>query len=201
MSYLTIGKGVAKNVGLEAPGTMMGSDADAQKIGQFINEAGQEIARRVDWKALRKRVTIAGTGDNDVQEIGADFSRLTRGMNVVSNGEPVRGSLSTDEWLGLPEVEGDPRYYFLDGRSIAFFPFMALGNTATVQYQSKNWVGGSGDAFTVDTQVALFSERLIELGAVWRWRRAAGKDYADHMAEFEASLADLAQFDGGIRQP
>lgn len=202
MTFLSIVQNVAKNAGLSVPGTAQTtSDDEVVKLAQFVNESGQELARRVDWGVLRKSATLAGLGTTADFVVAADFDRLSRGLNVVSQGNPVRGSLTPDEWFSLVPAVGSPRYYYLRSNRIAFYPSPSIGLPVRVQYQTKNWVDGGGDRFTQDTQGALIPERLIELGATWRWRRHVGKDYSDHMAEYEAALADRAQFDAGERLP
>jgi hypothetical protein len=155
----------------------------------------------VDWSALRQTATVTGTGAATAHDIANDFDHLARGMNVIANGDAVRGSLSEDEWFGLERVEGDPRFYYLANRQMAFWPFLANAETARVLYQSANWVSGSKSAMMLDSDTALFDEGILAFGSIWRWRRHVGKDYADQMAEYEAMLADRAQFDGGVRQP
>ena len=63
MTLLTIAQGVARNASLELPDTVQSADdPDAVKIVGFINETGQELARRFDWSVLRKTHLIEGTG-------------------------------------------------------------------------------------------------------------------------------------------
>lgn len=201
MTFLTIMQGVARNAGITVPTTVGGTDADSVKLREFINEAGREIARRVDWSALRKSATITGNGTAAHQTIAADYDRLARGLNVIADGEPVRGSLTQSEWFGLEAVEGTPRYFYLSNDEIAFWPYLANSETARVQYQSKNWVNSTAEEMTQDGDTAAFNEDLVMVGAVWRWRRHVGKDFSDQMAEYEATLADRASFDGGVRNP
>lgn len=200
MSFLTIMQSVAKNAGI-APVTTTGSaNPDHVKLAQFINDAGAEIARRVDWSALRNTATLTGTGADVAHSIAVDFDRLPDGLCVKTSDGPVRGSLTADEWFSLTAIQGTPRYFYLKAATLSLYPYLASAATASVMYQSKNWVSGA-DTMTADGDAALIDEKLIETGAVVRWRRHIGKDYADHMAEFEAMLADRARFDGGVRAP
>lgn len=201
MSLLTIAQSVATNVSIPAPNTVL-SDLtdDNNKIVQFSIAAAEEIARRVDWGALRKTVTITGTGSNDNFGLPNDFSRLIPGNAIMANGAPVRVGLSSDEWNSLTAVQGVPRYAYL-GAGIAFYPFPALAATVSITYQSKNWASSNGTTWATDSDAALFPEVLIEKGTIWRWRRQMGQDYQDYLAEFEAALSDYAKFDDGMRQP
>lgn len=202
MSFLTVMQSVAKNAGVEPPNSIVASDPDAVLLGQFINEAGQEVARRVDWGVLRKTHTLTGDGSTAEFDLPPDFERFPLGLNVTAGMSAVRGSLTSDEWLPLALVVGTPRYFYLRGTKIAFYPFPRSGEAVRVQYQSKNWaVNGTATKLTSNNDVSVVPEGLLETGAIWRWRRHVGKDFADHVGEFEAQLADLARNDSGVRLP
>lgn len=202
MSLIDIAKAVARNVGIEPPSSVFSStDPDEYKLVQFSNEAGREIARRVDWSTTRKTITLDGTGANDDFALPEDFSRLTVGMAVSVAGAPVRGGVSPDEWFSLEPSEGTPRYFRLIGQAMSFYPFPAAATPVRVSYQSKYWHDGGSDVWTDNTNVGLIPEELIEKGTIWRWKRHIGADYQDYLAEFEASLADFARFDDGARLP
>jgi hypothetical protein len=201
MSLLTVARSIAINAGIKIPTEVLSSsEPDAQKIVQFTQEAGEEIARRVDWGSLRKTATITGTGNNDDFALPADFARLVPGNSVSTGGAPIRVGISADEWNSLTAISGTPRYARLIGSSISFYPYPILSATISVAYQSKNWCNG-GTTWSGDTDTALFPEVLIEQGAKWRWRRQMGQDYQDQLAEFESTLTEYAKFDDGMRLP
>lgn len=202
MSFLTVMQAVAKNAGIRVPDTVAINEPDQVKLSQFINETGQEAVRRVDWGVLRKVATITGLGTDSLYSIADDYSRLAIGPCVRSDGRVIRGSLSPDEWFSLDRVVGDPRYYFLSGSKIGFYPYPASGKTLSVQYQSLNWVNdGAANSLSLDADLSMIPEDVLVKGGIWRWRRHVGKDYADHMAEYETVLLDYGQFDSGMRSP
>lgn len=201
MTLLSIARSIAVNTGTPIPATVLSSvDPDALKIVEFTQAAGEEIARRVDWGALRDTVTITGTGSNDDFALPTDFARLVPGNSVTVGGIPVRVGISADEWNSLTAVPGTPRYARLIGSSISFYPYPTLDMTINVAYQSKNWCG-NGTAWGSDGDIGLVPEVLIQQGAMWRWRRQIGQDYQDYLAEFEASLTEYSKFDDGMRIP
>lgn len=205
MTLLTIAQYVAKNASLKVPDTVETSDDDAVRIVQFINEAGAECARRVDWSVLRKSHLITGAGVDTAYPLPSDYARLTRGMSVRVADGAIRGGLSPDEWLSLSPVMGAPRFYRIDAARIGFYPYPIGGASIRVQYVSGNWAvtdnGGGISVMTRNTDAALISETLIARGAVWRLRRHIAADYEDYLAEFEAMLADLSTADGAVRIP
>jgi len=203
MSLLTIAQDVARNTALDIPNTAIGSTDRAMiNVVQFINDTGIEAARRVNWGRLRLKATVTGTGAAVDHTLPSDFSRLVKGNAVLlASGATVRGAISPDEFNSLTPIEGTPRYYSLIGNAIRFYPFLASGLTATVAYQSLNWTSASSALFTADNQTALFPEDLLVKGAIARQRRHVGQDFADHLAEYEAALADYAMYDSADRSP
>lgn len=199
MTLLTIAQGLAKNVGMQVPTSVVGNSArEWVEALQFVNETGEELARRVDWGQLQASTTLTGDGTNKVHALPSGFGRLNQGVAVRSGTNIVR-PLTRAEWNTLTPVEGTPRYFLLEGAEMTLFPFLANAATVTVQYQSKNWTSAGSSAFTVDTQTSLIDEDLMLKGLIVRWRRQKGMDMADYEAEYEAALQDFARFNDRAR--
>jgi hypothetical protein len=202
MTLLTIAQDVARNTALDVPATASGStDRAMANIVQFINDTGLELARRVNWGALRATTTITGTGVNANFALPAYYLKLIEGGAVFAGSVAVRGGLSPDEWAALTPIEGTPRFYRLRGSSISFYPFLANAATATVNYQSTAWASNGTDRLQLDAETSLIPEDLLVKGAIWRQRRHVGQDFADQIAEYEAALADYAAYDARDRSP
>lgn len=200
MTLLTIAQGLAKNVGMQVPSSVVGNAArEWVEALQFINETGEELARRVDWGQLQAQTTLTGTGAAVDHALPADFARLNQGVCVKTSAGAIVRPLSRAEWSDLGPVEGSPRYFLLEGTTIALWPYLANAATATALYQSTNWTDAGAAAFTVDTQAALFDEDLVLKGAIVRWRRQKGMPYQDEEAEYEAALQDFARFNDRAR--
>lgn len=194
MTLLSICSGLAKNVGIAAPTSIVGnSDRTWQEALQFANETGEEIARRIDWGKLTASATLTGDGTNKVHSLPNDFGRLAQGIAVKATG--IVRPLTRAEWNALTPVSGTPRYFLLQDAKITLWPYLANAQTASVSYQSDNWVGLTAPAFTADDQTPVFSEDLFLKGLIVRWRRQKGMPYQDEEAEYEASMADFAKFD------
>jgi hypothetical protein len=199
MTLLTIAQGLAKNVGMQEPTSLVGSTLrEWQEALQFANETGEELARRVDWGQLQASTTLIGDGTNLVHSLPAGFSRVSKGAAVRSGTSSLR-PLSRAEWGTLTPVEGTPRYFLLEGDDLTLFPYLANLATVTVSYQTKYWTSGGAAAFTADDQTSLIDEELFLKGLIARWRRQKGMDFADYEAEYEASLMDFATFDDRAR--
>lgn len=194
MSLLTICQKLALNVGLETPSQVINGDRDMQEARQFCDEAGEELARRVDWGDLTATATLTGDGTNLKHTLPATFSRLVRGVCVTASGNVVR-PLSRAEWASLTPTEGAPRYFLLEDDSITLWPYLANGSTATVTYQSNAWCSNGTGQWSADDQTSLIDESLMLKGLIARWRRQKGMPYQDEEAEYEAAIEQYAMFD------
>lgn len=203
MTILEIIEAVCKNVGLEVPDqAVANTDREYVELVQFAKEAADEVARRADWSALRATATFTGTGTNDDFALPAGFGRLTIGSSVTTGGNPVRGGISQDEWLSLTPISGTPRYFRINGTaSISFYPYPVLAGTVLVSYLTKNWCSNGTAQWNGDSDTPLVPDELITKGTIWRFKRKAGQDYSDYLAEFEATLTDLAGTDMRERSP
>lgn len=199
MSLLTVVKAMAKNVGLPIPTTVYGSsDRRWVEALEYANEAGEELARRVDWSALSSDTTLTGTGADVAHSLPSDFDRLQRGITVWSGSTGAVRPLTRHEWNSLTAVEGEPRYFLLENDTIRLWPYLASSETVKVYYQSKNWAGANAEYMSDETEADI-DENLLTMGLIVRWRRQKGMPYQDFEAEYEAALQDYAGFDRRAR--
>lgn len=199
MTLLTISAALAKNAGMTVPDVVITSPRrEWIEAAEISNAVGEELSRRVDWGVLTKSVTVSGTGLSDPIGLPSDFMRIVRGVGVTHAGTTLR-PLTRAEWASLTPVEGVPRYFLLEGRKISFWPYLASGSSAAITYQSDAWCSNGTANWAADTDTSLIDEDIMEKGLIVRWRRQKGMDYADYEAEFEAALADHANFDDRSR--
>lgn len=199
MTLLTIAQGLARNVGMQVPTSVVGSTMrEWQEALQFANETGEELARRVDWGALQANHTLTGDGTNLTFTMPAGFSRFSKGIAIRAGTDIVR-PLSRAEWNSLTPVQGTPRYFLAEGNEVTLWPFLANAAIASASYQSENWTLNGASAFTADDQSSLIDEDLFLKGLIVRWRRQKGMPYQDEEAEYEAALQDYASFNDRSR--
>ncbi len=169
---------------------------EMRQITAFMNAAGREINTRVEWA----RGAAAFTVENVTSiSLPADWQELAE-TGAVTVGtydyRPARLVKSPELWQLLQRLPSRQNYFRLEGPSIVFSP--PIGPTgATVRYQSKNWLVGK-DGVTLNSDVAIFPERLLARATIYRWKRAKGLPYEDLMGEFEADLATAAKADRGL---
>lgn len=198
MSLLTVCQALAKNVGLAVPTSIVGNqDRQWVEALQFANETGDEMARRVDWHLLAAEWNLIGLGTLNAFDLPDAFARLHRGGGVMWSGVPLR-AISRDEFSIMRSLAGSaPRFFVIEGRRIRFAPPLPVGELVNVRYQSDLWVAGG--AYTDDDAVAVVPEDILTKGLIVRWRRQKGMPYADEEAEYEAALAQAAEFQSGAR--
>lgn len=209
-TLLQIATQVALDVGLAVP-SAVASATDATnrtmvELKQIIDLAGEEIARRVDWAALRSTTTVTGTGAAAALSLPSAYSRMIAGNAVTVAGATVRGGLSADEFLSLTATAGTPRFYLIagppDARTIQFWPYLANGVQASISFQSRNWnSNGPAATFTTDTDTSYLPDPVFVKMAIAKWRRQKGMDYQDYEAEAETVLKQYAMFDDNARTP
>jgi len=101
--------------------TSVNDSAYSKLIGQFVNDAMQEIERSWDWSALR--TTVSATTSTDIfnyelNGTGNDFEIL----NVINDTTNIfmeyKTSHEFDNWyLNQTPVSGSPKYYSWNGVS------------------------------------------------------------------------------------
>ena len=199
MTLLTICTKLAENVGLKAPDAVMTSPArEWAEAVVMSNATGEELARRVDFGALNVSTTLTASTADEEYDLGDAFSRIIPGIGVTYGAGIVR-PLTQAEWSSMTPTEGAPRYFMLEGNKIRLWPYLSTGESVTVSYQTKNWCDNGTAEWNADTDASLIDESLMVKGLIARWRRQKGMPYQDYEAEFEADLADLAQFDDRSR--
>lgn len=198
MSLITVARALALNVGLPVPDVVVTSPArEWAEALQYANEAGEELARRVDWGVLIKSTTLTGDGTTSSFNLPADFDRMVSGITMRSGGNIVR-PLTQAEWASLTPVVGTPRYFKLDGNVVRLWPTPENAATVNVTYITREWLTGA-TGYANDADVALLDEELLAKALIVRWRRQKGMPYADEESEYEAALGDVSQFDDRAR--
>ena len=194
MSLLTVCRALALNAGLTIPDVVATSpDREWVEAMHMANEAGEEVARRVDWGVLLQSTTLAGDGSTQAFTLPDDFDRLPAGIALRAGTQIIR-PLTQAEWAGLVATAGFPRYFKLASNEVRLWPHPNTGTTVTVTYISREWLTGA-TAYAADADEALIDETLIAKALIVRWRRQKGMPFADEEAEYEAALADRARFD------
>ncbi|CCE94647.1 conserved hypothetical protein [Sinorhizobium fredii HH103] len=198
MTLLSAVNEVCDVVALSQFDTVYGSsEPNAETMVTLAQEAGDEIARRVDWQKLLKQHVCTASPEN----FPSDYQRLTPGGGIrTSTGEFARPVNNSGQWSVISVVPSTQPYYFIKADQFLFSPASSAVD-AVIDYVSKNWVlkdvGGEAAAWTADDDTTLFPERLLVKGIIWRWKRQKGLAFEDNLAEFEADLVQEINADRG----
>lgn len=196
MSLLTIIQNVCAEINIDVPSAVM-SSADPQIVQLRILSfrAGYELARDHDWSVLVVRRSFTTTGTTpEPAEPPPDWQRFIDNGVIWNNSRlwQMNGPVDTQTWQRNTVINTNPvpQLWRMLGGKLAIYPNTA-GETASYEYVSENWVNvnGGGTSFANnwanDSDTARFTERLIELSLIWRWKRVKGLDYGEEMANFE----------------
>lgn len=192
MTVETVLQNVLLEIGLDVPNPQVSGDSyEMRQVRKFINDAGKDIARRTEWSLMKKDWLIAG--NVLAADLPPDFQEMVETGAARINREgyhPIRAVVDEELW-GLMAVRPSSQpHYHLSGGRLLFSPTLPPEG-AVVRYISSNWVEGR-DHVSQNGDNLLIPERLVEKGAIWRWKRQKGLPFDDVLAEFEADLiADI----------
>jgi hypothetical protein len=198
MSALDVLQSVLNEIGIfkNSPELSNNTDADVVEIRNFMNLAGQEIARRADFAKLFVTVTTGGNINSYI--LPDSFFRLpNKGGTVRLN--------KTNQYIPVIQVVNDAMWTLIKARPSAnienIFFYQTLNRIdfsidldvdgVILTYISKLWVNDNvngRDNIQNNGDNILIPEALLQKGTVWRWMRKKGLPYEDHFAEFEADL-------------
>ena len=210
MSLLTICQAVAEEIGIDAPSSIIGSsDRTAKQLLRLVNREGRILAKKA-WTVLQKENTFSTDGSAYVA-LPSDFGYLLdETVWDRDNYWKMRGSLNAAEWQvfksGLVStVTTRLRFRIrpLTGvRKLYLDPTPASGVDGVFEYVSSQWLTDTTGVtfktlYAVDTDVAIISEELIELGAIWRFKNAKGLAYAEEYNEYQMQVDSAFARDGG----
>lgn len=197
MTLLTAINSVCDVVSIDTFESVYGmNDPAANTMFELAQEAGDEIARRADWRGLLSTGTLLSSGAS----LPEDFQRFTPGGGLrTANGEFIRPVTNSGQWRVVASIASAQPYYFVQGSAVLVAPASA-GVAALIDYLSNAWVVAGGDrsnTLGADDNTFAFPERLMIKNIVWRWRRHKGLSFDDQLAEFEADLAQEINADRG----
>lgn len=205
---------IARQCGVNAPSSWItATRADHVEIrDDFFQESIADILDRLDLPApIGKQVTIVGTGAENYA-LPSDFLRLQRdelAMYDTQLDRKVEPISNDGEWTYIKDIgtAGIIRYYRIKGYpgnfSVDFYDEPSSGLEIVVSYVADLWMataaGVVGKQFTAEDDVLLLPRRLVETGAVWRFRERRGLPYEDKYSEYEALLARTSNDKRGRR--
>lgn len=178
----------------------------------IANELGDQLFRAHDWQFLQHDALFTGDGVTKSFAMPSNYGRMVNQTQWASkNRRPMFGPMTPQGWswiqFGIVSVGVYYRYRIVLDR-FEVFPTPAAGEEFHFYYISKNWVydpvaseiAGEPvfkDQITLDTDVPLFDDALMQAGCKWKIWAAKGMDATVLGNEFNFMLdAEKAQTQG-----
>lgn len=178
------------------PTTVTSADPQTANLLAIMNDVGDDIVSRHDWHTMGATFAFDVAADPHSEPLPDDWDKAFPNASAWRSGSPVTplsGPCSPDAWhrlLTIPNA-GFPGYWRLFDGAMQVIG-CAIDEIVSLDYVRNGWVSGSdGKARTEimkDDDTFLIPERLLWLGAIWRWRSSKGLTYAEEMATFEYEL-------------
>lgn len=198
MSLLTICQNVCAVVGWPRPNAIAANtDATAQQIFALANLELQRLSERFCWPHLEVEYPFATAAGQSTYYFPADFRVLAENAIFdASEYYAVKGSQGLPYWQLLKYGKLGSlartrfRVVYPDGVEITPAPVNVRNFIAV--YYSKNYAansaGGATPRYVADSDVSRIPEQYIELGLMWRFRRAKGLDFSAELAEYNETI-------------
>ena len=205
MSLLTVAQNVADEIGLKQPGAIAGVDtATARRFLAMANRAGDSLGKE-KWGILTTDHSFSMVSGTQAYTAPADFdSMISDTQWDQTENRQIFGGMSAEQWesqKGSAIVPIIHKRFRVRGTVIEFVDTVDTTDTIAYEYRSRNWAqdaaGDSKAKFTLDTDSARMDETILELGLMWRMKRALGLDFISDRGEYEiAKNRALAQDHG-----
>lgn len=204
MSLVTLVQGAALRCNLAVPNSAFSNvDANIQQLVAFAQDSGRELVERYSWNALKVEVTATGDGTTTTFALPSDWMRLCPSDKspmgaIISLARPTIPLIGpvNDEWLNqmkaLPAFPAYPVWRLVNNQ-LEIWPALASGEVVKFWYFTKAFVvsgttGWQVMTFSNDNDTSLIDEDILMKGAIWRWKRAKGLDYAEEFRDYQYSV-------------
>jgi hypothetical protein len=209
MTFLSAAqKAAIRVVGKKPNAFFSATDTFSLEICDLANEVADDVMKAHDWRALTKLNVITGDGTTTSFPLPSDYDRMPIKAGVFRpdwSTWQYTPAQDLDQWQdilnGAPTIS--PGYWIILGGAMQFQPAISVGSSAQFYYITKEVVRANDDdlktAFTKDDDSFVLDEGLLTLGLVWRWRAQKRLEYAEDLANYEKSLAEITGRDKGAR--
>lgn len=207
MTLLAIVNAVAAEIGLDPTGVALTGEPAYKQIAQLILNEGDELSRYHDWRMLKSTLTMQGDGETTLFDLPADMDRLMPGLTLWEYGRPYIPlmQVSDQQFLVLRSAVSSPirPVWRLVADKFEFWRAPQLGVIINGEYRRANWIvntstGETGPTWQSDDDTSLLPDRLLKLGAIWRFKRAKGFDYAEEYRTAQMERAKAVNADHGM---
>ncbi|HWU63572.1 MAG TPA: hypothetical protein VN112_16255 [Ensifer sp.] len=194
MTLLTILQNVCAELSLDEPSSVVAnSDGTVKQLLRLAQREGDELARCYDWSTLIIQREFTSISSEIQSEPPADFERFYENSRIwnASRRWVLNGPVDAQTWQRQKIYNANPvpQIWRMIGDKLAVY-MPTDGETIRYEYISRNWVSVSGGTtyaatWANDDDVSRIAERILELGVIWRWKRAKGFDYSQEFQTYQ----------------
>jgi hypothetical protein len=210
-TVLQIVRDACAEIGIVAPNTATGStDLQIIQLTALVNREGKELSARYSWTSLVRQATHTTLAAED-QGALTTIVGATAGFKYIVNDTiwdrtgkyPLSGPTAGPRWQAEKafNISGPYARYRIYNGHLYLLPAPDAGRTLAFEYLTENWVldttgATSRNKFTADDDYPILDSNLITLGAIWRWKKSKGLEYAEDFTSYELAVADAMARDG-----
>jgi hypothetical protein len=208
MTVLSVARNACLVLGIDQPNALLtNTDREYQELARLCNDTAKMIAEDFDWQKLQALNTITGDGSTAAWDLPSDYLRMLQTGRLWSSRWiwAIEKITSTDIWLehqvaSYTNIAGE---WIIYGDQFHFNPTLSNGETIKFYYIKDTIVtpssGSAKTDFTADDDSFSLSERLLELGIIWRWKKDKGLPFDAAKAEYDDLFTKLSARDSGSR--
>lgn len=184
-----------EEIGIDAPGLVVGGDDLGQQLLAIANSVGRDIVRRGAWQVLKTEANFTTVATEAQFVVATEFPYLRRIIPGTSwnrtQQRPVIGPLSDQAWQRV-KAESDtfdfPTFRIRGGTYYLLDP--TASENVYFEYLDKRWVVAADgstlkERFSVDTDEPRFDDHAMVLGVRWRFLQRKGLEYGEAFREYE----------------
>lgn len=208
MSLLTLVQDTCDLLALPRPSIVINStDDQVRQLHAICVEEADDLVASFNWQALLRQhtfVTVAAA--EQLNAIPDDYDRfIPNSFFNRTTRRPVLGPISPQLWQNIqanPQVNRVILAYRERDGVFLVTPNPPADQTIAFEYSSNEWARSALGDFTytkwnADSDTSFVSEKLIKLGARWRWRKAKGLPYSEDFDTYTQQKEQTQARDGG----
>ncbi len=198
-SLLSIIQTAAAELNVNTTSVVLSStDPNINQMFALVVAVCDDLTNEFDWQFLQKRQTFTTTPNVSTYNLESDCVRLINGTWFdQTNRWPLRGPLTPTQWEITTTFQiavGPFERFRVMNNQINLYPVPTTANyTFVYDYISRNYVidGNTGvakDAFTQDSDICAFDNRLVTYGLKLKWLAAKGMDTTGAVVDYTRAL-------------
>ena len=211
MSVLDVAQNIARELGLNKPGSLVGStDETNVRMLALIKRAGVMLSKKHDWSVLTSETTITTSDGTAYYALASDFDRFINQTHWDRTNDVIlRGPINPQRWqeiksgvLQTAPIKKGFRVKALAGvKKIYIDPTPSATETLAYEYITNKWLLNSDASseladIATDTDYSKFDEYLLELEVKWRLLESLGLNYLEARDEADVEIRRAIGRDG-----